>query len=96
MRNRPVVTCVAVSWTLVLAAEAVAQFPRAPQPKPQRIDAAGTVNAKFSPGALVDIEYLVQGLQISHGQKNPALRSTTTREAMAASDRLPTTGSELS
>ncbi len=46
--------------------------------------AAGTVNAKFSPGGLVDIEYLVQGLQISHGHQNPALRSTNTREAMAA------------
>ena len=45
---------------------------------------AGTVNAKFSPGGLVDIEYLVQGLQISHGHEKPALRSTNTREAMAA------------
>ena len=24
----------------------------------------GTVNAKFSPGALVDVEYFVQGMQI--------------------------------
>ncbi len=45
---------------------------------------AGTINAKFSPGGLVDIEYLVQGLQISYGHKNPHLRSTNTREAMAA------------
>jgi glutamate-ammonia-ligase adenylyltransferase len=28
---------------------------------------AGTVNAKLSPGGLVDIEYLVQGLQITYG-----------------------------
>jgi glutamate-ammonia-ligase adenylyltransferase len=27
----------------------------------------GTFNAKFSPGGLVDVEYLVQGLQITHG-----------------------------
>jgi len=45
---------------------------------------AGTVNAKFSPGGLVDIEYLVQGLQTSYGHKNPELRLTNTREAMAA------------
>ncbi len=44
--------------------------------------AAGTINAKFSPGGLVDIEYLVQGLQINHGRHNPSLRSPNTREAM--------------
>jgi glutamate-ammonia-ligase adenylyltransferase len=45
---------------------------------------AGTINAKFSPGGLVDVEYLVQGLQISHGAQHPGLRLTNTREAMAA------------
>ncbi len=30
----------------------------------------GTFNAKFSPGGLVDIEYLIQGLQINHGAQN--------------------------
>lgn len=45
---------------------------------------AGTFNAKFSPGGSVDIEYLVQGLQINHGQANAALRLTNTREAMTA------------
>jgi glutamate-ammonia-ligase adenylyltransferase len=44
----------------------------------------GTFNAKFSPGGLVDLEYLVQGLQITHGHANPALRLTNIREAMAA------------
>jgi glutamate-ammonia-ligase adenylyltransferase len=44
----------------------------------------GTFNAKFSPGGLVDVEYLVQGLQITYGQQNPALRQTNIREAMAA------------
>jgi len=43
---------------------------------------AGTVNAKFSPGGLVDIEYLVQGLQTSHGHEDPELRLPNTREAM--------------
>jgi [glutamine synthetase] adenylyltransferase / [glutamine synthetase]-adenylyl-L-tyrosine phosphorylase len=44
----------------------------------------GTFNAKFSPGGIVDIEYLIQGLQINHGAQNPALRLTNLREAMSA------------
>ncbi len=44
----------------------------------------GTFNAKFSPGGLVDVEYLVQGLQITHGYEHPELRLTNGREAMAA------------
>ncbi len=39
-------------------------------------------NAKFSPGGLVDVEYLIQGLQINHGARHPALRVTNLREAM--------------
>jgi glutamate-ammonia-ligase adenylyltransferase len=42
----------------------------------------GTVNAKFSPGGLVDLEYLVQILQIRHGEKHPELRCTNTSEAL--------------
>ncbi len=45
---------------------------------------AGTFNAKFSPGGLVDLEYLVQGLQINHGASDPSVRSTNIRSAMAA------------
>jgi glutamate-ammonia-ligase adenylyltransferase len=45
---------------------------------------AGTFNPKYSPGGLVDVEYLVQGLQITHGGENPVLRGPNTREAMAA------------
>lgn len=44
----------------------------------------GTFNAKFSPGGIVDIEYLIQGLQINHGAQNPALRSTNLRDALSA------------
>lgn len=44
----------------------------------------GTFNAKFSPGGLVDVEYLIQGLQINHGASNPALRASNIREAMTA------------
>jgi glutamate-ammonia-ligase adenylyltransferase len=45
---------------------------------------AGTFNAKYSPGGLVDLEYLIQGLQISNGTANPSLRSANTRMAMIA------------
>jgi len=45
---------------------------------------AGTYNAKYSPGGLVDVEYLVQGLQITYGAKIPSLRLTNIRMAMAA------------
>lgn len=34
----------------------------------------GRLNAKLSPGALVDLEYNVQLLQIEHGRNNPKLR----------------------
>lgn len=44
----------------------------------------GTFNAKLSPGGLVDTEYLVQGLQITHGKRVPELRSTNTLEAIDA------------
>lgn len=44
----------------------------------------GTVNAKLGPGGLVDAEYLVQGLQITHGHRDKELRATNTFEAMTA------------
>ncbi len=44
----------------------------------------GTINAKYSLGGLVDIEYLVQGLQIAHGHINPKLRVTNTQAALKA------------
>ena len=43
----------------------------------------GTFNAKFSPGGLVDIEYLIQGLQIDQGAQNHVLRLTNLREGMS-------------
>jgi glutamate-ammonia-ligase adenylyltransferase len=45
---------------------------------------AGKFNLKYSQGGLVDVEYLVQGLQITNGAANPSLRVTNIREAMAA------------
>jgi len=44
----------------------------------------GTFNAKYSLGGLVDLEYLVQGLQINLGHREVALRLANTREALAA------------
>ena len=44
----------------------------------------GSFNAKYSPGGLIDIEYLVQALQITHGHSDASLRLTNTRQAMAA------------
>ena len=43
----------------------------------------GTINPKYSPGTLVDIEYLVQGLQIIYGHDYATLRSPNTYTAMA-------------
>jgi glutamate-ammonia-ligase adenylyltransferase len=45
---------------------------------------AGTFHAKFSPGGLVDVEYLVQGLQITYGHLDPGIRTPNTRQAMKA------------
>jgi glutamate-ammonia-ligase adenylyltransferase len=48
---------------------------------------AGTFNAKYSPGGLVDLEYLIQALQIIHGSQNPALRLTNIRLTMEALEK---------
>lgn len=45
---------------------------------------AGTINAKLTEGGLVDCEYLVQGLQITYGHRDPSLRQTNTLKAMVA------------
>ena len=44
----------------------------------------GTINAKFSRGGLVDVEYLVQGLQIRYGHDAPACARRTPGEAIDA------------
>ena len=54
----------------------------------QQLVAAGTFNAKLSPGGLVDCEYIVQGLQITHGHRDASLRTPSTRKAIAALGRL--------
>ncbi|MFH1968688.1 MAG: glutamate-ammonia-ligase adenylyltransferase [Verrucomicrobiota bacterium] len=45
-------------------------------------------NAKFSPGALVDLEYDVQILQVMHGGQSPRLRTPRIHEALSALSEL--------
>ena len=40
------------------------------------------IHMKYSPGGIVDIEYLVQYLQIQYGSKRPALRTPNTLHAL--------------
>lgn len=44
--------------------------------------APGEINAKFSPGALVDLEYDVQVLQVLHGSRLPELRTPLLHQAL--------------
>jgi glutamate-ammonia-ligase adenylyltransferase len=44
----------------------------------------GKLNAKFSPGALVDLEYAVQILQVTHGAAEVRLRTPRIHEALGA------------
>src|SRR4029453_2871911 len=50
----------------------------------------GRFNVKYSPGALVEVEYAVQYLQIEHGRRYPELRTPSTLEGL---DRLQAAGS---
>ena len=49
----------------------------------------GRFNVKYSPGALVEVEYAVQYLQIEHGRRHPELRTPSTLEGL---DRLQAAG----
>jgi len=51
----------------------------------QELVQPGTVNVKYSPGGIIDIEYAAQYLQIRHGRNHPELRTPNTLEAL---DRL--------
>lgn len=50
----------------------------------RQMGAARSPNAKFSAGALVDLEYCVQGLQVLHARNHPNLRTPRIHEALAA------------
>jgi glutamate-ammonia-ligase adenylyltransferase len=47
-------------------------------------ETAGGANLKLGPGGIVDIEFLVQMLQLKHGQRTPAARVPNTLLALAA------------
>ena len=44
----------------------------------------GRVNAKYSPGGLVDLEYGVQTLQVMHGKASPDIRTHSINAALGA------------
>ncbi|MEZ4461700.1 MAG: hypothetical protein R3E66_18655 [bacterium] len=44
----------------------------------------GVVDIKYSPGALMDIEFAVQALQMRYARQNPALRVTRTADVLRA------------
>ena len=53
---------------------------------------AGTINAKFSTGGMVDVEYLVQGVQITYGHRDHSRRQPNTKRtkrALAAACIIP-------
>jgi len=43
----------------------------------------GTINAKLSPGGVVDIEYAIQYLQLMHGHRHTVLRTPNAMQALA-------------
>lgn len=43
----------------------------------------GTINAKLSPGGVVDIEYAIQYLQLMHGHRHAVLRTPNAMQALA-------------
>ncbi|MFW5688596.1 MAG: glutamate-ammonia-ligase adenylyltransferase [Spirochaetota bacterium] len=47
----------------------------------------GTLNAKFSPGALVDLEYGLQILLVQHGRANPRLRTPSLHAGLEELER---------
>lgn len=54
----------------------------------EHLVAPGTVNAKFSRGGLVDVEYYVQALQMTYGHLHPELRCPNTQQALHALSQL--------
>ncbi|RMF58271.1 MAG: glutamine synthetase adenylyltransferase [Calditrichaeota bacterium] len=62
----------------------LAEFRALREKQIRQLVTGGTINGKYSPGGLVDIEYLVQALQMKHGMKDAKLRTTNTGKAMKA------------
>ncbi len=58
------------------------QLRRARQKQLDKKTEKGRLNAKFSRGALVDLEYTVQLLQVLYGREHPELRTVRMKEAL--------------
>ncbi|HVO84564.1 MAG TPA: glutamate-ammonia-ligase adenylyltransferase, partial [Syntrophobacteria bacterium] len=56
--------------------------------------AGGKLNAKFSPGGLVDLEYDIQILQVMYGKQIPAMRTPLLHQALMALARAGVLSSE--
>jgi glutamate-ammonia-ligase adenylyltransferase len=61
------------------------RLPRGADPK---------LHTKLGPGGLSDVEWTVQLLQLRHGWAEPGLRTTRTREALAAAQAAGLLGTE--
>jgi [glutamine synthetase] adenylyltransferase / [glutamine synthetase]-adenylyl-L-tyrosine phosphorylase len=46
-------------------------------------ETAGRLHIKFGRGALVDVEFITQAIQMTHGRRHPAIRSPHTIAALA-------------
>ncbi len=61
----------------------------------EELVAPGTINAKFSPGGLVDVEYAIQARQIALGADHPEVRTTNTLDAITRLVNLGELGADL-
>ncbi|MEM1286856.1 MAG: bifunctional [glutamine synthetase] adenylyltransferase/[glutamine synthetase]-adenylyl-L-tyrosine phosphorylase [Pseudomonadota bacterium] len=50
----------------------------------QEKSSAGAFDLKLSPGALLDVEFVAQGMQLMHAARNPHLLKTSTSDALRA------------
>ncbi len=72
---------IAISDTLLLRAKQMT-LKSVPLKSDVKTGDSEVVNAKYSAGGLVEIEYAVQFLQLKHGRRVPALRIPNTEEAL--------------
>ena len=61
-----------------------AELARLHRKQQQEYAGGGGLNAKFSDGGLVDVEYHIQHLQITYGASDVSVRKTSTRRALEA------------
>ena len=74
----------ATRWSTPRRASTWRSCARCARGRSRRRPGRGRLNAKFSPGALVDLEYAVQILQVMHGAAEKRLRTPRIHEALEA------------